>query len=104
MQVSSGNEKDVYMAERLEEGATSSSCRLIAPGADGGRRQRAFIDAIAFVSVSPLTTTVSGEGSASDAVRTAVGGWASRTRRRRPAAGDGSIETNPSDSSPEAHK
>jgi hypothetical protein len=59
MQVSSGNEKDVYMAEKLEEGATIYSCRLIAPGADGGRRQRAFIDAIAFVSVSPLTTTVS---------------------------------------------
>ena len=38
MQVSSGNEKDVYMAERLEEGATSSSCRLIAPGAAGSRR------------------------------------------------------------------
>jgi hypothetical protein len=59
MQVSSGNEKDVYMAEKLKEGATIYSCRLIAPGADGGRRQRTFKDAIAFVSVSPLTTTVS---------------------------------------------
>jgi hypothetical protein len=50
MQISSGNEKDVYMAEKLEEGATIYSCRLTAPGADGGRRQWAFIDAIAFVS------------------------------------------------------
>jgi hypothetical protein len=60
MQASSGNEKDVYMAERLEEGATSSSCRLIAPKADGGRRQRAFIDAIAFV--SPKSTHDNGVG------------------------------------------